>query len=155
MRENGLRARPRRRGLPRDVGERVAISDNLLDRAFEAAAPNQKWIAEFTYIWTAKGWLDVVAVVDLFSRRVVGWAMRAEMTAQLVTDALLMAIRRRGRPDSLLHHSDQGSQIHIRAVPAPDGRPRYHLLDEPVGQCLGVQDALRSRSIDPMWTRPW
>jgi putative transposase len=110
MRENGLRARPRRRGLPKDTGERAAVSDNLLDRAFEASAPNQKWIADFTYIWTAEGWLYVAAVVDLFSRRVVGWAMKAEMTAQLVTDALIMAIWRRGKPDSLLHHSDQGSQ---------------------------------------------
>jgi putative transposase len=110
MRENGLRARPRRRGLPKDTGERSAASDNLLDRAFEAAAPNQKWIADFTYIWTAEGWLYVAAVVDLFSRRVVGWAVRAEMTAQLVTDALIMAIWRRGKPDSLPHHSDQGSQ---------------------------------------------
>lgn len=110
MRENGLRARPRRRGLPRDTGERSTVSDNLLDRAFEAAAPNQKWIADFTYIWTAEGWLYVAAVVDLFSRRVVGWAMKAEMTAQLVTDALIMEIWRRGKPDSLLHHSDQGSQ---------------------------------------------
>jgi putative transposase len=84
MRENGLRARPRRRGLPRDTGERAAISDNILDRAFEASTPNQKWIADFTYIWTAEGWLYVAAVVDLFSRRVVGWAMKAEMTAQLV-----------------------------------------------------------------------
>jgi putative transposase len=110
MRQNGLRARPRRRGLPKDTGERAAVSDNILDRAFEAAAPNQKWIADFTYIWTAEGWLYVAAVVDLFSRRVVGWAMKAEMTAQLVTDALIMAIWRRGKPDSLLHHSDQGSQ---------------------------------------------
>jgi len=110
MRENGLRARPRRRGLPKDTGERASVSDNLLDRAFEAAAPNQKWIADFTYIWTAEGWLYVAAVIDLFSRRVVGWAMKADMTAQLVTDALIMAIWRRGKPDSLLHHSDQGSQ---------------------------------------------
>jgi putative transposase len=110
MRQNGLRARPRRRGLPKDTGERAAASPNLLDRAFEAPAPNQKWIADFTCIWTAEGWLYVAAVIDLFSRRVVGWAMKAEMTAQLVTDALIMAIWRRGKPDSLLHHSDQGSQ---------------------------------------------
>lgn len=57
MRENGLRARPRRRGLPKDTGERAAVSDSLLDRAVEASAPNQKWIADFTYIWTAEGWL--------------------------------------------------------------------------------------------------
>ena len=72
--------------------------------------PNRKWIADFTYVWTAEGWLYVAAVIDLFSRRVVGWSMSATMTAQLVTDALLMAIWRRGKPDTLLHHSDQGSQ---------------------------------------------
>ena len=67
-------------------------------------------MADFTYIWTAEGWLYVAAVIDLFSRRVVGWSMQASMTAQLVTDALMMAIWRRGKPDALLHHSDQGSQ---------------------------------------------
>ncbi len=75
-----------------------------------AEAPNQKWIADFTYLWTAEGWLYVAAVIDLFSRRVVGWSMSATMAAQLVTDALMMAIWRRGKPDALLHHSDQGSQ---------------------------------------------
>lgn len=75
-----------------------------------SSALNQKWVADFTYIWTAEGWLYVAAVVDLFSRRVVGWAMMAEMTAQFVTNAPIMAIWRRGKPDSLLHHSDQGSQ---------------------------------------------
>ncbi len=71
---------------------------------------NQKWIADFTYIWTAQGWLYVAAVVDLYSRRVVGWSMSSSMAAQLVTDALIIAIWRRGKPDILLHHSDQGSQ---------------------------------------------
>jgi len=112
MRLQALRARPRRRRLPLDLGERqaTAIAPNVLDRGFEAPAPNRKWIADFTYIWTAEGWLYVAAVVDLFSRRVVGWSMSATMTAQFVTDALLMAIWRRGKPDALLHHSDRGSQ---------------------------------------------
>jgi putative transposase len=112
MRAQALRARPRRRGLPKDDGLRPvsAIAPNVLDRQFAAARPNQKWIADFTYLWTAEGWLYVAAVIDLFSRRVVGWSMKAEMTAQLVTDALVMAIWRRGKPDALLHHSDQGSQ---------------------------------------------
>lgn len=111
MRNNALKARPRRR-LPVDTGERAraAIAPNVLDRQFHAAIPNRKWIADFTYIWTGEGWLYVAAVIDLFSRRVVGWSMSASMTAQLVTDALVMAIWRRGRPDGLLHHSDQGSQ---------------------------------------------
>ena len=112
MYENALKARPRRRKLPSDTGLRVihAIAPNVLDRQFHAAQPNRKWIADFTYVWTAEGWLYVAAVIDLFSRRVVGWSMSATMTAQLVTDALLMAIWRRGKPDALLHHSDQGSQ---------------------------------------------
>jgi putative transposase len=110
MRENALRARPRRRGLPTDEGTRAVASPNLLERQFAAEGPNRKWVADFTYIWTAEGWLYVAAVIDLFSRRVVGWSMQASMTAQLVTDALMMAIWRRGKPDALLHHSDQGSQ---------------------------------------------
>ncbi|MCA1835707.1 MAG: IS3 family transposase [Actinobacteria bacterium] len=112
MRLQALKARPRRRRLPPDMGERQAsaVAPNVLDRGFEAPAPNRKWIADFTYVWTAEGWLYVAAVIDLFSRRVVGWSMNPGMTAQLVTDALVMAIWRRGKPDALLHHSDRGSQ---------------------------------------------
>ena len=112
MRLHGLRARPRRRRLPPDLGERPApaVAANVLDRRFQAPAPNRKWIADFTCIWTAEGWLYVAAVLDLFSRRVVGWSMSASMAAQLVTDALTMAIWRRGKPEALLHHSDRGSQ---------------------------------------------
>ena len=112
MRAQALRARPRRRRLPPDNGERVtsANSPNLLDRQFTATAANCKWIADFTYIWTAEGWLYVAAVVDLFSRRVVGWSMSAKMTTQFVADALMMAVWRRGQPDAVMHHSDRGSQ---------------------------------------------
>ena len=112
MRLQALKARPRRRRLPPDLGDRPAgsVAPNVLDRSFKASEPNRKWIADFTYVWTAEGWLYVAAVIDLFSRRVVGWSMSAGMTAQLVTDALVMAIWRRGKPDALLHHSDRGSQ---------------------------------------------
>lgn len=112
MKRQALRARPRRRRLPRDMGARTtdAVGSNILDREFHAPEPNRKWIADFTYIWTAEGWLYVAAVIDLFSRRCVGWSMSAAMTAQMVTDALVMAIWRRGKPDALLHHSDRGSQ---------------------------------------------
>ncbi len=112
MRSQALRARPRRRRLPPDTGERTtgAVAPNALDRRFEAVAPNKKWVADFTYIWTAEGWLYVAAVIDLYSRRVVGWSMSASMTADLVTEALMMALWRRGKPDALMHHSDRGSQ---------------------------------------------
>jgi len=124
MHAQALQARPRRRGLPKDRGERSAIADNVLDRQFQAEAPNQKWVADFTYIWTAEGWLYVAVVLDLYSRRIVGWSMQASMTAQLVADALMMAVWRRGRPQELLHHSDQGSQYtseHFQRLLAEQG----------------------------------
>ncbi|MDB5744250.1 MAG: integrase core domain protein [Polaromonas sp.] len=114
MREQALRARPRRRGLPQDRGIRSAIVDNVLHRQFQADAPNQKGVADFTYIWTAQGWLYAAAVLDLYSRRIVGWSMQESMTSQLVADALMMAVWRRGKPVALLHHSDQGSHEYRR-----------------------------------------
>ena len=112
MRQAALRARPRRRRGPSDTGgdSTNAVAPNVLNRTFDAASANRKWVADFTYLWTAEGWLYVAAVVDLFSRRVVGWSMSPTMTAQLVTDALVMAIWRRGKPHTVLHHSDRGSQ---------------------------------------------
>jgi putative transposase len=112
MRAQALRARPRKRALPFDHGVRSvqALAPNVLDRHFTATAPNQKWVADFTYVWTHEGWLYVAVVLDLYSRRVVGWSMHATMTTQLVTDALTMAVWRRGPRATLLHHSDQGSQ---------------------------------------------
>jgi len=112
MRTQAFRARPRRRQRPVHSGERIAgsLAPNILDRQFTASAPNQKWVADFTFVWTAEGWLYVAVVLDLYSRRVVGWSMQVTMTAQLVTDALIMAVWRRGNRQALLHHSDRGSQ---------------------------------------------
>ncbi len=111
MQGAGMKARHKRRRIPGQLLSVVhSVAPNLLDRQFAATAPNQKWAADFTYVWTAEGWLFVAVVLDLYSRRVVGWSMQPTMTAQLVMDALLMAIFRRGRPQAVLHHSDQGSQ---------------------------------------------
>ena len=112
LRLQALRARPRHRARPVDQGSRseAAVSPNLLDRQFEASGPNRKWAADFTCIRTAEGWLYVAVVLDLYSRRAVGWSMQSSMTARLVTDALMMAVWRRGKPSGLMHHSDQGSR---------------------------------------------
>lgn len=111
MQAAGIKARHKRRRLPGQLVSAVhSVAPNLLERQFQASVPNQKWAADFTYVWTAEGWLFVAVVLDLYSRRVVGWSMQSSMTAQLVMDALLMAILRRGRPEAVLHHSDQGSQ---------------------------------------------
>ena len=110
MRRNAVRARPKRRGKPKDDGERSVVADNILDRNFDADRPNQKWLAGFTGIWTAEDWLYVAAVPDLSSRRVGGRSMKADRDASLAMDALMMAVWRRGKADALLHHSDQGAQ---------------------------------------------
>ncbi len=105
-----MRARTRRRGLPQDRGQRNAIAENVLDRQFQADAPNQKWVADFTYICTAEGWLYAVVMLDLYSRRIVGWSLHDSVNSHLVADALMMAVWRRGKQVALLHHSDKGSQ---------------------------------------------
>ncbi len=107
-----LVAQPKRRRRPAGKGGRPesSIVPNTLKREFAATAPNRKWVADFTYVWTSEGWLYVAGVLDLFSRRIVGWSMKSRMTADLVADALIMAIWRR-RPDAdLLHHCDQANQ---------------------------------------------
>jgi len=112
MSSAGLKARRARRRRPTDAGPRIehTIAANVLDRQFDAIGPNRKWTADFTYLWTHEGWLFVAVVIDLFSRRIVGWSSNARMTADLVMDALMSAIWRRGTPNALMHHSDRGSQ---------------------------------------------
>jgi putative transposase len=116
MRGQALRARPRRRGLLKDHGERSAIADNVLDRQFQADAPNQKWVADFTYIWMAEGWLYVAVVLDPYSRRAVGWSMQASMTSQLVAGALMVAVWRRGRPQALPSDSSKVAVLAPRST---------------------------------------
>ncbi len=89
----------------------VRVADDLLDRDFTASGPNQRWVADITYLRTWQGWLYLVAVQDLYSRRIVGWAMADHMRAELVVDALQMALARRRPAPGLIWHSDQGSQF--------------------------------------------
>lgn len=112
MREQEIRARPARRFVPctTDSGHGQPVAPNRLDRQFTAAQPNQKWVVDITYIPTGEGWLYLAGVLDLYSRRIVGWSMAPHMQTQLVQDALEMALARRGPATDLLHHSDRGSQ---------------------------------------------
>ena len=111
MQAAGIKARHEQRRQPGQMLAVVhSIVPNLLDRQFKATGPNRKWAADFAYAWTAEEWLFVAVVLDLYSRRVVGWSMQPTMTAQLVIEALLIAISRRGRPEAVLQHSDLGSQ---------------------------------------------
>ncbi len=89
---------------------KLPLFDNLLKRQFYVAKPDQVYVSDITYIWTQEGWLYLAVVIDLFSRKVVGWSMSSRMTAQLVCDALTMAIWLRRPKKGLIHHSDRGSQ---------------------------------------------
>lgn len=101
---------PKRRGKQVIRVPGVRVADDLLLRDFTASKPNSKWVADITQISTRQGWVYLAAVQDLFSRRIVGWSMADHMRAELVTDALEMAIKRRRPGPGLIHHSDQGSQ---------------------------------------------
>jgi transposase InsO family protein len=111
MRAHEIQAkRKKRRKITTDRNHDYPIAPNLLRQDFTAQAPNQKWLSDLTYIPTAEGWLYLAAVMDVFSRRIVGWALDKCMTSALVTQALQMALDTRQPPAGLIHHSDRGSQ---------------------------------------------
>jgi transposase InsO family protein len=112
MRQHGIRARgPRRyRVCTTDSKHSLPVAENLLNQNFVADRPDQIWLADITYIPTAEGWLYLAVLLDLFTRKVVGWAMRDHMRAELTIAALTMAIQRRRPRAGLIHHSDRGSQ---------------------------------------------
>ena len=93
-----------------DSKHNLPVSPNLLKREFTVLQPNMAWVGDITYIWTEEGWLYLAVVIDLYSRRVVGWSINKRMTKQLVMDAILMAIWRRKPAPGLIFHSDRGSQ---------------------------------------------
>ena len=111
MRTEGLRAKAARKyKATTNSNHSLPVAPNLLQQDFTATAPNRKWVSDITYLWTDEGWLYLAVVLDLYSRRVVGWAMSERMTASLVCDALTMALWRRKMPMGVIVHSDRGSQ---------------------------------------------
>ena len=112
MRRHGIRARPSRRFrvCTTDSNHSLPVAENLLDQNFVADRPDQVWLADITYIPTGEGWLYLAVILDLFTRKVVGWAMRDHLRAELTIAALTMAIQPRRPTAGLIHHSDRGSQ---------------------------------------------
>ena len=88
----------------------MPVASNILNRDFTTTAPNQKWVGDISYVWTDEGWIYLAVVIDLYSRAVIGWSIQSTMSRQLVCDALMMALWRRGFPKGVLFHSDRGSQ---------------------------------------------
>ncbi len=111
MRSNGWRARAAKKfKATTNSSHQLPVAPNLLQQNFLAHQPNEKWVSDITYVWTEEGWLYLAVVMDLYSRKVVGWALSERMTKQLVIDALQMAIWSRKPTKGLVLHSDRGSQ---------------------------------------------
>jgi transposase InsO family protein len=124
----GISAKQKRKFVrTTDSNHELPVKENTLNQEFVAAMPDEKWAADITYIWTAEGWLYLAVVLDLFSRKVVGWSMKPTMTTCLVSSAFQMALLRRKPVKGLLHHSDRGSQYASNKY--------QHLLEKAGGEC--------------------
>mgnify|MGYP006295879699 CR=1 FL=1 len=111
MRKAGVEVRRKRRfRATTDSRHSYPVASNRLERQFMVQRPDAAWVSDITYLWTAEGWLYLAVVIDLYSRRVVGWSLASHMRAELAMDALTMALWRRRPVPGLLHHSDRGSQ---------------------------------------------
>ena len=111
MRENGIRAKTKKKfKVTTDSKHSLPVCENIVARNFSPTAANQLWLGDITYVWTRQGWLYLAAVMDVFSRKIVGWCMRDRMSKNLVLDALEMAYRRQSPGRGLVFHSDRGSQ---------------------------------------------
>jgi transposase InsO family protein len=116
MAEAGVKARHKKKfKVTTNSDHKQPVFDNVLDRQFDAPQPDQVYAGDVTYIWNQEGWLYLAVVIDLFSRKVVGWSMSSRMKAELVCEALKMAIWRRRPKAGLIHHSDRGSQYASKA----------------------------------------
>lgn len=116
MKKLGLVVKRKKRFvLTTDSNHKEPVADNLLNREFAPAARNQAWTTDITYIWTLQGWVYLAVVLDLYSRRIVGWSIDRQMETALVSRALMMAINLRKPKPGLLHHSDRGSQYASKA----------------------------------------
>ena len=111
MGENGVESRRKKRfRRTTDSQHDFPVADNVVRRQFHASAPNQVWVTDITYVWTREGWLYLAAILDLFSRRVVGWATSSSLGRELALNALSEALRGRNVGPGLVHHSDRGCQ---------------------------------------------
>jgi putative transposase len=111
MRENLLGRRARKRFRSTTNSEHgLEVAENLLDRKFDVAAANRVWVSDISYVATSEGWLYLCVVIDLYSRKVVGWSMSSRLKTDLVLQALMMGLLRRNPPAGLIFHSDRGSQ---------------------------------------------
>ncbi|WP_106743605.1 IS3 family transposase [Yoonia maritima] len=159
MRKNGISVvRTRKHKVTTDSDHKFNIAPNLLDRDFVADAPNQKWAGDISYVWTREGWLYLAVILDLHSRRVIGWAVSNRMKRDLAIRALKMAFAFRSPPKGCIHHTDRGSQYcshDYQKILRPKG---FKVSMSGKGNCYdnaAVETFFKTIKAELIWRRSW
>ncbi len=159
MRQNGISVvRTRKHKVTTDSNHKFNIAPNLLNRNFVADHPNQKWVVDISYVWTQEGWLYLAVVLDLYSRRVIGWAVSNRMKRDLAIRALDMAVALRKPPRDCIHHSDRGSQYCSHDY---QKRLRQHGFKSSMsgkGNCYdnaAMETFFKTIKAELIWRHPW
>ncbi len=159
MKENGICAvRTRKYKRTTDSDHAYNIAPNLLDQDFSATGPNQKWAGDISYIWTGEGWLYLAVIIDLYSRRVIGWAVSDRMKRGLAIRALQMAINLRQPPPGCLHHTDRGSQYCSHDYQKLLRRHHFEVSMSGKGNCFDnavVETFFKTLKAELIWRRSW
>ena len=159
MRQNGISVvRTRKHKVTTDSDHKFNIAPNLLDRDFNADAPNQKWAGDISYIWTREGWLYLAVILDLHSRRVIGWAVSNRMKRDLAIRALEMAIAFRQPPKDCIHHTDRGSQYCSHDYQKILRQYGFKVSMSGKGNCYdnaAVETFFKTIKAELIWRHPW
>lgn len=159
MRDNGIRVeRSKKYKVTPDSNHSFNIAPNLLCGDFSATAPNQKWAGDISYIWTREGWLYLAVIIDLYSRRVVGWAVSNRMKRDLAIRALEMAINLRRPPPNCIHHTDRGSQYCSHDYQKILRRHKFKVSMSGKGNCYdnaAVETFFKTIKAELIWRHHW
>lgn len=159
MRQNGIQViRSRKFKRTTDSDHAFNIAPNLLQQDFTASGPNQKWAGDITYVWTREGWVYLAVIIDLFSRRVVGWAISNRMRQDLALRALNMAIAIRRPPPGCIHHTDRGSQYCAHDYQKLLRKHGFKVSMSGKGNCYdnsAVESFFKSLKAELVWRRNW
>ena len=159
MQQNGIKVvRTHKYKATTDSAHNFNIAPNLLDQDFTATAPNQKWAGDISYIWTHQGWLYLAVIIDLYSRRVVGWAVSNRMKKDLAIRALEMAVNLRHPPEGCIHHTDRGSQYCSHDYQKLLKRQGFKVSMSGKGNCYDnamVETFFKTLKAELVWRQPW
>lgn len=159
MKQNGIKvARTHKYKATTDSAHNLNVAPNLLDQDFTTTGPNQKWAGDISYIWTQEGWLYLAVIIDLYSRRVVGWAVSNRLKKDLAIRALKMAVNLRQPPKGCVHHTDRGSQYCSHEYQKLLRKHGFKSSMSSKGNCYDnavVETFFKTLKAELVWRQPW